>query len=334
MPIDEIVHVDSFMGADEPIGTGEPGKPLKSIQAAIRKNKRWVLVEPRTSTYSAVDITFGEVTLVSPRPSPWEPVDNGNPAALVTSNKVGPGVKISGGAKVMLDGFTIYGSAPGIYCEGGVPGTEVTVLRSYIANNGDMLNKTPGLLASDCTVTIKASRIGPMNSGGGVVLQGFKNSTYEIVNNFVFDNQGTGVVLGENYDGDFLFNTIAGNTAPSSLVGGVSCSGQQTIRWCLLWGNEGRQPYQLGPVKDVSCLDHGTADALVVGGAQGQQDGGVDWPFVSIGGYSNCHLNSPDCCTRLSVPAKAPPNDIDGEPRGVPNGEYDIGADQFKKARR
>lgn len=304
--------------------TGAMNAPYCNLTDAITNlaAHHFIHVAASTTAYPQVAISGGSFSIVGP---------GGSGAKIGGIAKNAPGIDVSGTTTLTLDGLEVTGGVvgqPGVQCNGA--GATLTMVRMLVDNVAGA-----GLLGTSCTVTLDRDQFGPMDAGGGVILNG---AQFLITNSLIVGNissSSPGVSFGAGsapippLTVGFLHNTIAGNSLGVNSAGGVGCAPAGTaIVNSIVWGNsKSAAGTQLNSSCTLSYVD--IDDTTTPPGT-----GNVNLPpdFVASGS-NDYHLNGRTggnlaCCVD-KIPSSPITHDYAGAPRPQPAmGQWDIGADE------
>lgn len=202
---------------NHPSPVGTMADPLCDIQDAVAGSKQFSVVKGEgtmtvPAPYGALSITNRNIMIVGPGKT-------ASPAVTISPTlTTSDAVLVSGTSVVQLTGVEITGAVGTHNGVSAGSGTTVTIKDANIHGNGGA-----GISATDCTLTVDASYIGPNNGGGGISLSG--STSYSVTNSIVAGNGTTarGVTINDTATGTFAFNTVASNSVSPASPGGVSC---------------------------------------------------------------------------------------------------------------
>jgi hypothetical protein len=219
-----VAYADNRGGACSGSHAGTLADPACDVSAALAVHPT-VRVLGSSAAYPPLAIAAGDVELVGPDTSP---------GARLTGDLSNPALSVGGATtRVLVDHLEISGGGAGtdgIYCSNGSPGPTLIVRRSFIHRVGGA-----GITANRCTLAVDRSQIGPLATGGAIVLT---SSPYTVTNSFIAGNGSAGsfaVVInpGSTAVGAGLaHDTIAGNVG-----GGIQCNLATTIASSIVNGN-------------------------------------------------------------------------------------------------
>jgi hypothetical protein len=189
VPEARVVYVDASARPGCATGDGSRANPVCQIRDAITRavaDKDTVRVYP--GSYLNFGVNGSTVRMFGP----------GADAAIVGEEDLGAAVRISAGARVLLDGFTFAQAAQnGIVCTA----STLRVVRSQAVGN------LRGVISTDCTLALDRVRA----SGGslsGLVVAG--TGKYQITNSYFSGGDFQAVVFSGSDTGTFRFNTVGG----------------------------------------------------------------------------------------------------------------------------
>ena len=338
-----IVYVDQASGADGGScgSQGSPCATLGGAQGGLAKvDSTKTLVRVRDGVYGeSVAVTDGKsVTLVGAGATVSPPSSSNTPGLLVT-----------GGSEVTLDGLSLANAtggsnADGVRCSGssssvtligvaisgnaasGVQATDCTVVVTGATISG---NDATGVQATSCTLTIARTTISG-NDGGGVSID---SCAFTLVNSFIVRNGATGAG-GTSFGGVrvwnsadrspqlFEFNTVADNAASSIAdSSGVECAvvSAMVASSNIVYANNG------APALDTNA-NCAWAYSDIQGGQPGTENLDTNPEFEDPAG-GDFHLQTGSPCQNVADPDATLDVDFDGQPRPM-GGRRDVGADE------
>jgi hypothetical protein len=276
------------------------------------------------------------------------PTIRNNIIAKNTPEDRGGGIWCSGGSKIVIHDNNIIDNTVnfvggGIHCFNASP----KIIHNHImANTADQSGG--GMLIVSCSAEIHDNMIGgntaKTNSGGGVFLEDNIDCTTVMTNNIIINNKagygGGGIMCWQDRTLVFNNNTVAKNSA-NHLAGGFYCDGSKVfLANAILWNNlapEGPEGYVIESAAFPSRFVISHSD--VKGGLKGfyvHPNSKLVWkegmihatPLFKDPPKGDYHLTRFSPCINMGTNEKAPPKDMDGDPRPF-MGTADMGADEF-----
>lgn len=213
VPAAAVVYVDRAAPACE-TGDGSRAAPVCEISAALSRitpGRRAIRVYPgHYFPFAASAIT---VRVFGP----------GDGTAIVGEEDIGAGVRVTSGARVLLDGLTFATSVrTGVLCDT----SELKLVRGEA--RGDNL----GISAIDCALVVDRVRASGLFRAGLSIAGG----TYRVTNSYFRGGDRPAVVFTGAATGTFAFNTVAGGGEISP--GGIDCgTSSRLITDSIVYGN-------------------------------------------------------------------------------------------------
>lgn len=302
VPEASVVYADSTSTQGCETADGSRGNPVCQIRdamALLTGGKDTIRVYP--GSYRNFGVSGVAVRVFGP----------GAEAAEVGEEDIGAAVRVTGGAKVLLDGLTFAVSVRnGVACSA----STVTLVRSQAF--GDL----NGVQSIDCTLVIDRTRVGGLTRAG-LAITG--SGDYRITNSYFRGGDIQAVVLRGSGPGTFAFNTVVGGGETNP--GGIDCGTvPRTIQDSIVVGS-------FGAAQGAQTVGPCAHKRVVVGSLDTRADTGLihlDPELDAQGRLLDTPANAA-CCIDRAADSTGVAHDFFGTPR--PQGAHsDIGAHELK----
>jgi hypothetical protein len=313
----DVIYVDNRNGACSGSHAGTQADPVcgigEGVDLAVKTSKQQIWVAGSSRAYDPVQIDGATVNLHAP---------GGffTPTARIES-AVRPALRVTGAAKVLLDGFNLQSGLDVVQCAGtGGSTPSLTITRAAIRES----RTGQGVNASRCQLTVLRSAVyGNLRQGVSLDTSG----QLLIENSFIVANQGGGV-RALDAPARVRFSTLTGNG--SRAVECNSSGGNKTIEGSIVVDNA--RPAGASQISSTCRLLYSAFDEASFGNGMGNRFN-ANPNFVSA---LDRHLargpGSNACCIdQLDAAAMAGDVLVDYDGTARPQGvRWDIGAHEVK----